>query len=401
MNGKWTLVKRALKPCVTVETLITILAILMIAAFYRIVHEDRLLLNLYYVSIAAAAYSLVRRRAMGMMSFVMSAAASTTVLNLYLSPKHGASDRLLDPVVDVTCWCILLLLSWRLAVQACKLDVEERRLKLQRQIDESAAATRAAALTCTSHEVRTPLAAILSLTETLLCESAGPLNKLQKEFIADIDGCGKHLMALVNDILDYAKAQAGQIKLAPEVVALPELVDQCIGIVENQQRDNKITFSTQKDASVTEIVADPLRLKQILINLLSNAAKYSPNGGLVKVQIRAVDNDVLVSVRDTGRGIGPEQIKQLFDPYYQAAQGDQRIGIGLGLAIVKHLAELHNGDIGVKSSPGAGSLFNLRLPLVGPTDAASKATAGRQRSWGAVVDTKSFMDQAAVAASVL
>ena len=366
-RAKSTLWRRCAK-YFQVDVLLTGLTLLFIAVFHGTAIEDRFILNLYYVVIAAAAYALVKRRALRMMAVVVSVAAASTMVHVYLSPKSGPVDPLLDPVVDLASWAILMVLGWRLAISAYQFDAEERRHRMDREIEEQTVATRAAALTCTSHEVRTPLAGILTITEMLLDESAGPLNETQREFVKDIDRCGEHLMSLVNDILDYAKAQAGKIQLVKETVALRELVDQCVSLVRTNAVENGVTISTQMDADAEEIEADPLRLKQVLINLLSNAVKYTPKDGLVRIQCRSEDDHVILSVRDTGRGFETSQIRQLFDPYYQATHGDQGIGTGLGLAITKHLVDLHDGSITANSVEGSGSLFSVRLPIGEPGD---------------------------------
>ena len=350
-----------LKFCTT-EVLLSLLTLTMIAVFHGVTTEDRLLLNLYYIGIAGSAYALVKRRAFALAVLVAFVAAGTTLAEVYFSAKPEIDDPLLGPVYDLAVWLVLLFLGWRLAVEAYGFQSEEHRLQVQREIDERAMATRAAALTSTSHEVRQPLSAILALTETLLDESTGPLGEVQRDFVRDIDESAKYLMALVNDILDYAKAEAGMIKLVPETVALPELIDQCITMVEPKATQAGVVVTAQIDPGLREIVADPLRLKQILLNLLANAVKFNGRDGVVKMQARASDKGVLISVRDTGRGITPEQMEHLFDPYYQAAHGDQGIGTGLGLSIVRHLARLHGGSISVESVPGVGSVFNVSLP---------------------------------------
>ena len=306
-------------------------------------------------------------------------AAGTTLGGVYFGPKAEWSDPLLQPVMDFAAWCTILILSWRLTHHAYVIEADERRLRLQREIDERSLAMRAAALTCTSHEVRTPLAGILSFTEMLLDESPGKLTDVQRDFITEIERCGQYLLTLVNDILDYAKVQAGQTKLATEIVALNELVEQCIAMVQPKAVKQQIKLAMQIDPAAGEIVADPIRLKQIILNLVSNAVKYSPAGGLVRIQARLKDGQVLIGVRDTGRGMTPEQINHLFDPYFQATTGDQRIGTGLGLGIAKLLAELHGGGITVESAPGAGSLFTVRLP-VRPT-ATNDPASGGARTW--------------------
>ncbi|MEL6110070.1 MAG: ATP-binding protein [Planctomycetota bacterium] len=153
------------------------------------------------------------------------------------------------------------------------------------------------------------------------------------------------------------------IRLAPQPVALAELVDQCVSMVSVKAKEQDINVTAQVDGELSEVVADPLRLRQILLNLLSNAIKYNSQGGSVIVQIRPDSGKMFrVSVRDTGRGIAPEHMEHLFEPYYQAAIADQGIGTGLGLAIIKHLTELHGGTIDVESVVNTGTMFTIRLP---------------------------------------
>jgi signal transduction histidine kinase len=375
----------------TPEVGLTSLTLLMIAAFHGVATEDRLLLNLYYIAIVSSAYVLVKRRALALTVLVVFVAAGTTLAQVFFVSTPGSSDPLLDPLINLVSLFILLVLFWRLAMEAYRFQTEEHRLRIQREIDEKAMATRAAALTSTSHEVRQPLSAILTITETLLHESAGPLNRVQQEFIADVDECAKHLMSLINDILDYAKAEAGKINLAPEEVALPELVEQCIKMVESKAAKAEVTITAQMEPDVREIVADPLRLKQVLINLLTNAVKFNEEGGFVKMQLRATSRDVFISVRDTGRGIAPEQIERLFDPYFQAAHGDQGIGTGLGLCIIKHLVELHGGVVSVESVLGSGSVFTVRLPKSGPPGFEAKVPVIKeqtQHDFGDIADSQ-------------
>jgi signal transduction histidine kinase len=296
-------------------------------------------------------------------------AGGTTLAQVYLAAGSGHRDPLLDPVVNTASLCILLFLIWLLGTEAYRFQVEQHKLRIRRIIEEKSVAIRAAALQRTSHEVRQPLSAILAITETMLDGSIGEISQMQREFVEDIDDCAKHLMTLINDILDYAKAEAGMIKLAPEIVALPELIEQCITIVDAKAGQNEVTVTAQVEPDASEIVADPLRLKQVLLNLLTNAVKFNERGGFVRMHVREDANDVVISVRDTGRGIEPEQLENLFDPYYQAAYGDQGIGTGLGLSIAKQLVELHGGTISVESVVGSGSAFTIRLPRSAGGDA--------------------------------
>lgn len=342
---------------------LTALTILFIVCFFRAVGQDRLLVNLYYIAIAGAAYALVKRRALAQMVLVVCLASGTTLANVYFTTVPGHWDPLLDPLKDVIAWSVLLFVFWRLGLEAYQFQADEHRRDVQRVVDEKTVEMRAAALTSTSHEVRTPLSAILAINETLLGGSAGPLTDVQKDFLEDTKNAAEHLMTLVNDLLDFAKAEAGMIELTRERVALRELVEQCIAMVEPRAEEKNIAISAKIDGEVKELVADPMRLKQILLNLLANAVKFNEENGLVNVNVRADGDDVVIAVRDTGRGIGAEQLEHLFDPYYQAARGDQGIGTGLGLSIIKHLIELHDGSITVDSVPGTGSVFSVRLPI--------------------------------------
>lgn len=401
MNAKRTYAKALrqlfLKSC-TAEAALSLLALAMIAVFHGTATQDRLLLNLYYLGIVGTAYVLVRRRAFALAVLVALVAIGTTLAQVYFSGKPEIGDPLLGPVYDFAFWALLLFVGWRFAIEAYRLQTEEHRLQLQREIDERALAMRVAALTTTSHEVRQPLSAILALAETLLDASVGPLSEMQRDFVTDIDESAKYLLALVNDILDCAKAEAGMIELVHETVALPELVDQCIAIIEPKAAQAGLVVTAQISPDLREIVADPLRLKQILLNLLVNAVKFTEKNGSVKMQVRSTDKDVLISVRDTGRGIEPEQIEHLFDPYYQAASGDSGIGTGLGLSIVRHLTQLHGGSISVESVPGVGSVFCVSLPRAG-TSSQHTAAQSAATAWNEITGTRPF-EQTADAACV-
>jgi two-component system sensor histidine kinase BaeS len=139
-------------------------------------------------------------------------------------------------------------------------------------------------------------------------------------------------------------------------------------MVDLKAEEARVSVTAQLAPDIKEIVADPLRLKQIVINLLTNAIKYNEPGGVVNLRARSDGDMLLLSVRDTGRGIKKEDLEHLFNPYFQAAKKDQGIGTGLGLAIIKHLTELHGGTITVESVEGSGSVFTVRLPREAPVD---------------------------------
>ncbi len=361
------------------------LAVVFIGVMHSIAFEDRMVLILYYLATVGSAYALVRRRAIGLASAIVCIVAATMFAQIYYAAKPDSWNPVFDAARDMIGLGALLYLTVRLLMASYKMQHEEKRRQVQNKIEEQLVAMRAEALRRTSHEVRTPLSTITAISETLLDGSTGELTADQREFIGDIDEAAKHLLDLVNDILDYAKAEAGMIRIAPQPVALVELVDQCVSMVSPRAQEADITVTAQVDPELNEVIADPLRLRQILLNLLSNAIKYNNPGGSVIVRIRPDGkSDFRISVRDTGRGISPEHLEHLFQPYYQAAIADQGIGTGLGLAIIKHLAELHGGMIEVESVVGTGTMFTVQLPT------EAEATETEAPSDTAPVGTQNF-----------
>lgn len=345
------------------DSLIFCAAVFFLVVMHQMAFEDRFILILYYIAAVGSAYALVRRRALGLASVIVAVVAATMFAQLYYAAKPTTWSPIFDSIRDMVALGAVLYLTVRVLMASYLLQREEKQRALENQIQEQLVAMRAQALRQTSHEVRTPLSTITAISETLLDGSTGDLNEAQQEFVQDIDDSAQHLLALVNDILDYAKAEAGMIRLAPQPVALAELVDQCVSMVGVKAKEKNISVTAQVDTELHEVIADPLRLRQILLNLLSNAIKYNAEGGNVIVQIRPDTKDMFrVSVRDTGRGIASEHMEHLFEPYYQAAIADQGIGTGLGLAIIKHLTELHGGTVDVESVVGTGTMFTIRLP---------------------------------------
>lgn len=338
-------------------------AIVLLVAMHRMAFEDRFILILYYIAAAGSAYILVQRRALSMASVIVTAVAATMFSQLYYAAKPTSLNPILDSLSDLGALCAILYLTGRVLMASYTLQRDEKQHALENKIREQLVAIRAQALRQTSHEVRTPLSTITAISETLLDGSTGALNETQREFVQHIDESAQHLLTLVNDILDFAKGEAGMIRLSPQRVALADLVKQCVSMVSVKAKEQDISITAQIDTEYSEVIADPLRLRQIILNLLTNAIKFNSPGGSVIVQIRPDVKDMYrISVRDTGRGIAQEHMEHLFEPYYQTAISDQGIGTGLGLAIIKHLTELHGGSIAVDSVVDAGTMFTIRLP---------------------------------------
>jgi signal transduction histidine kinase len=219
-----------------------------------------------------------------------------------------------------------------------------------------------------SHELRTPLNAIIGFSEVLLERMFGEINAKQKEYLQDILSSGRHLLSLINDILDISKVEAGRMELQPGAVDLRFVLQNAISLIRERATRQGISVTLDVDATVGTIEADERRVKQILFNLLSNALKFTPAGGRVTLTAARIDNAVQISVRDTGIGIRSEDQDRIFEEFQQAGPGKAVEGTGLGLALAKRFVEMHGGRIWVESTVGAGSNFTFTLPLHRPSE---------------------------------
>ena len=221
-------------------------------------------------------------------------------------------------------------------------------------------------LSTMSHELRTPLNSILGLSESLLEQVRDPLSERQQKSLQIIESSGQHLLELINDILDLAKIDAGKFSIFPQDVDIGPLCLSSLAFIRQQALKKSITLTFEEDPNATKLQADPRRMKQILVNLLTNAVKFTPAGGqvILRVQAEAQADTVKFSISDNGIGIAPEDLKRLFQPFVQV---DSRLtrqfeGTGLGLALVQKLADLHGGSVEVESVLNQGSRFIVTLP---------------------------------------
>ena len=217
-----------------------------------------------------------------------------------------------------------------------------------------------------SHELRTPLTSILGMSESLLEQRRGMLNESQQISLKIIESSGRHLLELINDILDLSKFEAGKLDYYPQDVGVDEICRSSLGFVKSQAFKKSINLTYRNEASISRISADPRLLKQILVNLLTNAVKFTPQGGQVTLHVRTEPEQRLIqfSVIDTGSGIAPDDLRRLFTPFAQMDRRSNRQleGTGLGLAVVQKLIDLHGGSVHVESEVGVGSRFTIRLP---------------------------------------
>jgi signal transduction histidine kinase/DNA-binding response OmpR family regulator len=249
-------------------------------------------------------------------------------------------------------------------------ELKRRQMELEqaREQAEQASRTKSRFLASMSHELRTPLNAIIGLTEMMVNNAARFGTEKAGEPLRRVERAGKHLLDLINQVLDLSKIEAGKLDLNPEMVNVARLVDEVIGTARPMAEQNKNQLSVDCPAGIAPIVVDALRLRQVLLNLLSNACKFT-KGGEVSLRVRSVSIEsrpwLEFAVADTGIGMTPEQVGKLFEEFTQADQSTARRygGTGLGLAISRRLCRMMCGDVTVTSEPGKGSLFVVRLPL--------------------------------------
>jgi signal transduction histidine kinase len=218
-----------------------------------------------------------------------------------------------------------------------------------------------------SHELRTPLNAVIGFSEVLQERMFGELNEKQADYVNDIHSSGRHLLALINDILDLSKIEAGRMELEPSEFHLPAMLETALTLVRERAQRHGIRLSLEAAPDVDTVRGDERKLKQVTLNLLSNAVKFTPEGGSVRLGARRNGAAVEVWVADTGVGIAPQDQGRVFEEFRQVGADSARKaeGTGLGLALAKKFIELHGGTIRLESAPGRGSTFTFTLPLSG------------------------------------
>jgi signal transduction histidine kinase len=216
-----------------------------------------------------------------------------------------------------------------------------------------------------SHELRTPLNAVIGFSEVLLERMFGEINDKQEEYLRDIYTSGKHLLSLINDILDLSKVEAGRMELELTTFSLPMAIDNALTLVRTRAENHGIALEVDVDERLGDFVGDERKFKQILLNLLSNAVKFTSEGGRVSIHATLAGGTVEVSVSDTGIGIAEEDQARIFEEFQQAGPDHvgKREGTGLGLTLTRKFVELHGGSIWVKSQVGYGATFTFALPV--------------------------------------
>ncbi|MHC1576201.1 MAG: sensor histidine kinase, partial [Methanosarcinaceae archaeon] len=257
-----------------------------------------------------------------------------------------------------------------IAVVGALTDITERKqaedtMLASKIAAEEANRTKSEFLAVMSHELRTPLNAVIGFSDVLLDETFGPLNEKQRKYVNNISTSGTHLLVLISEILDLSKVDAGRMELSKETIDVPDSMTNIRNMVSHLATMKNISINTTFEPQDITLYVDPVKFKQILYNLVSNAIKFTHDGGTVSLKAEHTGNMIQLSVTDTGIGISKEDQSKVFDPFTQADSSISREyqGTGLGLSIVKKFVELHGGEIWVESELGVGSRFTFTIPI--------------------------------------
>ncbi len=263
-----------------------------------------------------------------------------------------------------------------IASDITKLKEREAALQQAKEDAETANQAKSQFLANMSHELRTPLNAVIGFSEIIASEMMGPVGQPKyKEFAGDILTSGRHLLELINDVLDCAKLQSGKMALRLEQISIREVVDAALRMMRNGAETANIRLACTIDKDIGAIAADPIRLRQVLLNLLSNSIKFTPANGVIAVTVRRSGAFIRVAVSDTGIGMAAEDIPKALEPFTQIEESLARKhgGTGLGLALTKMLVESHGGTLTIESSRGVGTTVSFTLPVEASPAAATPA----------------------------
>ena len=285
--------------------------------------------------------------------------------------KQGGVAGMRSGLLDVTARKMVGMAVKKVEQYARELRTKNEELLLALGAAREASATKGRFLAAMSHEFRTPLNGIIGLAELMFDTVAGPVSEEQKEYLGDILASSRHLLHLVNDVLDMAKIESGKMEFRMEPVKLAPLLCEARDVLRILAERKRISVSIDT-GDVDQVVTDASRLKQVVYNYLSNAIKFTPEGGAIHIRSRWESGRAFrVEVEDTGPGISEADIARLFADFQQLDSAKSGLGTGLGLALTKHIVEQQGGAVGVRSQLGSGSVFFAVLPIKFPTDSSA------------------------------
>ncbi|MGI9482947.1 MAG: PAS domain-containing sensor histidine kinase, partial [Hyphomicrobiales bacterium] len=264
--------------------------------------------------------------------------------------ENGASSRFCAVLRDLTTW-----------------KKTEADLRKGKEVAERANAQKSEFLANISHELRTPLNAIIGFSEVMKSRKFGDIaNARYSGYINDIHSSGEHLLSLINDLLDLSKIEAGKLELNFTSVRLEDVIAQCMGLVQDQARDGRVVVRTSLQTDLPEVVADQRAMRQIVLNLLTNAIKFTAPGGQVAISGKLKDSgEVRLKIKDTGRGMSVNELQKAMQPFIQVedAGGSEGTGTGLGLPLTKALTEANRARFSISSEPDKGTLVTITFPV--------------------------------------
>jgi len=274
-------------------------------------------------------------------------------------PQGGVGEILLinRAIAIGSIWIIAFLIRGQLAL--------DHRLRAQEQEARDASRAKSHFLANISHELRTPLNAIIGFSDFIAASGPQQIGEKKfREYIGDIHASGLHLLALINDLLDIAKIEAGKYRIAEEQVIVAQIVDEAVRLVAATAHQSGLVIEATLEESLPLLSADRRAVKQVLLNVLSNAVKFTPSGGRIRLEARLIPDGLCISISDTGIGISAADLARLGRPFEQAqgSAGGTKRGAGLGLALSRTFMELHGGVLQIESQLGRGTTVRLRFP---------------------------------------
>jgi signal transduction histidine kinase/ActR/RegA family two-component response regulator len=312
---------------------------------------------------------------------VSTPAAGERILRAEVRPHPAGGDSVLLALTDITAQ----RRSEAELARAREVLAGAESARIAQAAAEMANRSKTAFLARMSHDLRTPLNAVLGFSELLQLDRAAMALPDVATQVRHIHEAGKHLLAMIDEVLDLTRVESGEVRIAMERFALGPLLDSCVTLVTPLAAGRAVTLHVTAAGQGPDALGDPTRLRQVLMNLFSNAVKYNREGGSVEVGLQGDAERVAIAVRDTGHGLAPEQVGQLFQPFNRLGAEHRGIeGTGLGLVIAKQLVEAMGGSLEAQSTPGTGSVFTVHLQRAkeGGADAAPVPTAVPARQAG-------------------